>query len=99
MARPNLAELAKAGGGTRTASTVVESHDHEERRIAAKPSSRQSTVPITVQQPGSVRTQLKMLALEQSDTLENKVAEAFNDLFAKYAKPEIAVVKLRKGRG
>lgn len=95
----NLAELAKAGGGVRRKSEVpVMETASEELRPATKQKSRDATVPITVQQPATVRTQLKMLALEQGDTLENKVAEAFNDLFSKYSKPEIAVIKKRKGR-
>lgn len=103
--RPDLAELVEASGGTRRrpeAGPPPAAHPtRTEEPIAelpAKPKSREFTVPITVQQPETVRTQLKMLALEKGDTLENKVAEAFNDLFAKYGKPEIAVIKKRKSR-
>jgi len=48
-------------------------------------------------QTEAVRTQLRMIALEQGDTAENKFAEAMNDFFAKYGKPEIAIIK-RKNR-
>jgi hypothetical protein len=37
-----------------------------------------------------VRDQLKILAVQKNKTLHSLVAEAFNDLFAKYGKPEIA---------
>ena len=37
-----------------------------------------------------VRDQLKILAVQNNTTLHSLVAEAFNDLFAKYGKPEIA---------
>jgi hypothetical protein len=37
-----------------------------------------------------VRDQLKILAIEQKQTLHGLMAEAYNDLFAKYGKPEIA---------
>lgn len=48
------------------------------------------TRPITVHFPEEVRDQLKLLALQQKKTLQNLLAEGFNDLFAKYGKPEIA---------
>jgi len=38
---------------------------------------------------------LKILAIEQNKTLQDLIAESFNDLFAKYGKPEIAP----KGKG
>jgi hypothetical protein len=97
----NLAELAQAGGGTRrrdVSQTTAAAQPEELAQHHIKQKSRENTVPITVQQPEDVRLQLKMLALEQRDTLENKVAESLNDLFAKYGKPEIAVIKKRKGR-
>lgn len=94
--RPDLSELVEAGGGTRR---------HVEQEAPATPpffikqqKSREGTVPITVMQHEEVRTQLKMLALEQRETIENLVAQALNSLFAKYGKPEIAVIKRRKGR-
>jgi hypothetical protein len=93
MAQVNLSELSKAAGGTR-----VKSEPEPESREAGKQKSRRAAVPITVFQPEQVRTQLKMLVVEHSDTIENKVAEALNDLFAKYGKPEIAVVKPRRTR-
>jgi hypothetical protein len=46
--------------------------------------------PITLHFPKQVRKQLKILAVEHETTLHNLAAEALNDLFAKYGKPEIA---------
>jgi hypothetical protein len=90
MANFNLDELADTAGGRRRKPEVA--------RIAQQ-KSREATVPITFNnQTDAVRTQMRMMALEQGDTAENKFAEALNDLFAKYGKPEIAVVKPRKGR-
>jgi hypothetical protein len=40
--------------------------------------------------PKAVRDQIKILAVEQSMKEHELLAEAFNDLFAKYGKPEIA---------
>ena len=49
-----------------------------------------ATSPITVHFPKQVRDQLKILAVNNDTTLHNLVAEALNDLFAKFGKPEIA---------
>ena len=49
-----------------------------------------ATSPITVHFPKQVRDQLKILAVQNNNTLHGLVAEAFNDVFAKYGKPEIA---------
>lgn len=49
-------------------------------------------VPITFHMPEEVREQLKHLAIERKKTVHNLGAEAFNDLFAKYGKPEIAPI-------
>jgi hypothetical protein len=47
--------------------------------------------------PEAVRNQLKILAIElgKRRTVQDLLAEAINDLFAKYGKPEIAP---RKGQ-
>jgi hypothetical protein len=84
---PNLAGLlAKSGGSTRKR-LVATPAVHEERR-AGQP-SREGTAPITGHFPEEVRAQFKILAVEQRRTMHSLMAEAFNDLFAKYGKPEI----------
>ena len=40
--------------------------------------------------PAHVQKQLKLLMVENDTTVQNLLAEALNDLFAKYGKPEIA---------
>ena len=40
----------------------------------------------------AVQKQLKGIAVEQDTTVQNLLAEALNDLYAKYGKPEIAPV-------
>ena len=40
--------------------------------------------------PIPVQKQLKLLMVEHDTTVQNLLAEALNDLFAKYGKPEIA---------
>jgi len=54
---------------------------------------------ITMHQPEDVHRQLKMLAAEQGRKLEDLQAEAFNLLFAKYRKPEIAISSQARSAG
>lgn len=60
------------------------------------PPSRQNTRPITGHFPKEVRDQLKILAVERDTTMHHLMAEALNDLFAKYGKPEVAPTKTGK---
>ena len=98
---PKKADLAaivrNAGGGTRHREKVESlpiRTEHDGPKIYQQP-GRHSTKPITTHFPREVRDQLKILAIEQNKTLQDLIAEGFNDLFAKYGKPEIAP----KGRG
>ena len=85
--KPDLASaLADAGGNTRRKAPPPES---PEPKTSSQP-NRHGTRPITVHFPKNVRDQLKILAIQQDTTLHNLIAEAFNDLFAKYGRPEIA---------
>jgi hypothetical protein len=45
--------------------------------------------------PEEAKHQFDMLAAEQKKTKENLHAEAINDLFAKYGKPELCPIKER----
>lgn len=102
--KPDLAAaLADVTGGTRSRNTPLrvskpvavrdkgtqaKTGEGRESAPASQP-SRQGTAPITGHFPKQVRDQLKILAVEQSTTLSNLMAEAYNDLFAKYGKPEM----------
>ena len=92
--KPNLEQLlAETGGSARARKPVIQQPvPANERPITAAPASkgRAGTAPITVHFPKQVRDQLKILAVQQGKTLHALVAEAYNDLFAKYGKPEIA---------
>lgn len=99
--KPDLAAaLADVSGSSRrrpaplrTAQPAVstESKNGEGKEPASyRPPSRAGTAPITGHFPRQVRDQLKILAIERSCTLHDLMAEAYNDLFAKYGKPEIA---------
>jgi antitoxin-like ribbon-helix-helix protein len=57
---------------------------------STSPNGRTNTKPITFHFPKQVRDQLKILAVEQGKTMHQLGAEAMNDLFAKFGKPEIA---------
>jgi hypothetical protein len=88
--------LRSAGGGTRRKEAPQLEQVRPEYPLpegSARPyrqPSRESTKPITVHFPKYVRDQLKILGIEQDKTMQNLIAEAFNDLFAKYGKAEIA---------
>src|SRR3954453_5442854 len=93
---PNLAAaLADAGGSTRRRPAppqpvAVPAVEASHSAAPYHQPSRAGTKPIPVHFPEAVRSQLKLIALEERKTLHNLLAEAFNDLFAKYGKPEIA---------
>ena len=57
--------------------------------------SREGKATVSGYYPREVRKQLRSMAAEQETTIEDLLAEALNDLFAKYKKPELAP---RKGR-
>jgi hypothetical protein len=95
--RPDLANvLADAGGSRRKpAAPKLVIEQPVERQAYTQP-SRAGTKPITGHFPKQVRDELKKLAIERDTTLQGLMAESFNDLFAKYGKPEIAPTE--KGR-
>ena len=89
MPKPNLATAIRtAGGGTRhPAPATIETP--LSTTGGYKQPSRQGTKPVTAHYPKEVSDRLKILAVEQNTTLQDLIAEALNDLFAKYGKPEI----------
>jgi len=89
--RPPAAPLRTSSPATprKSEDAAPRNSEDEAKEIYQQP-SRMDTAPITAHFPRQVRDQLKILAIEQGSTLHNLVAEAYNDLFAKYGKPEIA---------
>src|SRR5438552_3331897 len=81
--------LAETSGSARHRKPAAERPAARKTKAAAE-KGRGGTSPITVHFPKEVRDQLKILAVQSDTTLHNLVAEAFNDLFAKHGKPEIA---------
>lgn len=100
--KPHLADaLADASHSTRyrqASGTNEESNEQTSRNSSPVPPSRQNTRPITGHFPKEVRDQLKILAVERDTTMHNLMAEALNDLFAKYGKPEVASNHVRSDR-
>jgi hypothetical protein len=92
MSKADLSTLlAETSGSARHRKPAVErpAPDASKTKATAQ-KGRGGTSPITVHFPKQVRDQLKILAVQSDTTLHNLVAEAFNDLFAKHGKPEIA---------
>lgn len=58
-------------------------------RAASRP-GREGKTNITGYFPPAVKKQLRLLAAERETTIQNLLAEALNDFFAKHGKPEIA---------
>ena len=65
----------------------------------AVPPSRVGTVSLTVHVPAIVREELKRLALDRGTTLHAICGEAFNLLFAREGKPEIAPSSPKRRNG
>jgi Antitoxin-like ribbon-helix-helix len=81
--------LAETSGSARHKKTAPD-HSEKPKHKSLPQKGRGDTSPITVHFPKQVRDQLKILAVQNNNTLHGLVAEAFNDVFAKYGKPEIA---------
>jgi hypothetical protein len=92
--KANLTELlAETGGSARHKREVIRQPATPANTTTPAQKGRDGTAPITVHFPKQVRDQLKILAVQNDTTLHSLVAEAFNDLFAKHGKPEIAPVE------
>jgi hypothetical protein len=89
--KANLTDLLdETGGSARHRKDVIRQPATPANTTAPAQQGRAATSPITVHFPKQVRDQLKILAVQKNKTLHSLVAEGFNDLFAKYGKPEIA---------
>lgn len=86
--QPNLAALLANTAGSTRRKPEPEQREQDSTQQAKLP--RRGAKPITVHFPQQVRDQLRLIAAEQSRPMQSVIAEAYNDLFAKYGKPEIA---------
>jgi hypothetical protein len=93
--RPNLAAVAAAAGSIRRSEgasfPTAESAPDVSGRAPAK--TRMGTKQIAAHFPEDVAWQLRGLAVERKTTVQNLMAEALNDLFAKHGKPEVAPIE------
>lgn len=98
--KANLTELlVESGGSARHRKPVIAQPSAAPSTTApVEKGGREGTSPITVHFPKQVRDQLKILAVENNTTLHRLVAEAFNDMFAKYGKLEIAPANGKDGQ-
>ena len=94
--KPNLAEIASAGGSTRRQALVprlapVEQPDPNPPALItrSRAPSRSGTKQVAAHFPEEVAWQLRELAVEQRGTVQDLLGEALNDLFQKYGKPEL----------
>ena len=81
-ARPAAAVRSAVGGDP-----PVESQRHYSRP------GRKGKSNVTGYFAPEVKKQLRLLAAEQDTTIQNLLAEALNDLFAKNGKPEIVLLE------
>ena len=99
MKKPGaLASALRSSGATVAASSLPEAEEtaHPALVQSDRQPSRIGTKPITVHFPEAVRRQLKAMAGEQGRDVADMAAEAFNLLFVKYRKPELAPRKVYK---
>jgi hypothetical protein len=93
MKRPNLADLAAVAGSTRRQSplprpTEVSAPERGRQQVRTRVGTKQ----VAAHFPTEVAWQLRALAVERRTTVQDLMAEALNDLFAKYGKPELAPI-------
>jgi hypothetical protein len=86
--QPNLAALLADSAGSTRRKPAPEPQEQISTQQAKLP--HKGAKPITVHFPQPVRDQLRLIAAEQGRPMQSVIAEAYNDLFAKYGKPEIA---------
>ena len=97
--RPNLAAIAAAAGSTRRtldATLIPPAPLNGEAVSRVTSRTRVGTKQIAAHFPEDVAWQLRGLAVDRKTTVQNLMAEALNDLFAKYGKPEVAPMERRR---
>ncbi len=94
------AALMRESGSTRRfASEPQEPQAPQESEAPRNPHyrpGRATKTNVTGFFPPEVKRQLRLIAAEHDETIQNLLAEALNDLFAKYGKAEIAPVEKRR---
>jgi len=90
--KPDLRQaISRVNPSTRHPEPVevpVQAKTRTENNIHFRP-SRVGKGNVTGYYPPAVKKQLRFMAAERDTNIQDLVAEALNDLFAKYGKPEI----------
>ena len=95
--RPDLRQALKP----RAEAHVPQPAPHQDNTSAPTPTpksqhfrpSREGKSNVTGYFPPAVKKQLRILAADRDTTIQDLLAEALNDLFAKHGRPEIAPVE------
>ena len=93
---PDLSKSLRNAAGSRPGPVAVPANAGG-RASSSEPASRVGTVSLTLHVPPIVRDELKRLALDRGTTLHAICGEAFNMLFAREGKPEIAPTGPKRG--
>ena len=97
--KPDLRQAISSASTARQRRSANAAADEGERGIFDYPRpSRVGKANVTGYFPAPVKKQLRMIAAERETTIEDCLAEAINDFFAKNNKPELAPRKAN-GRG
>lgn len=89
MARPSL-QAAMRKGARGEPDAIVQVAQDEPRRPSDQQSSRVGKTNVTGYFPPEVKTSLRLVQARRPGTLQDILAEALNDLFAKYNVPQTA---------
>jgi len=91
-AKPDLRQaISRINAGIRHTEPIQDapaSESTRQKNINFRP-SREGKGNVTGYYPPAVKKQLRFMAAERDTNIQDLVAEALNDLFAKYGKPEI----------
>jgi Antitoxin-like ribbon-helix-helix len=93
MAKGNLADLQKAldrGGKQPAPAPKDEGTETTARAGSYKAPSRENKTPITAYLSPDYKTSLRLIQARGNHTIQALIAEALNDLFAKYKVPTVS---------
>lgn len=99
--KPDLRQIANSFDNRRSTSSAAVAEPPREAAAVSRTEnphyrpSREGKATVSGYYPREVRKQLRTMAAEGDTSIEDLLAEALNDLFAKYQKPEIAPRKDR----
>jgi len=92
MAKAAAAALQKAleGKGNPPSPAIPEAREPAERASSYKAPSREGKIPITAYLSPNFKSSLRLIQAKQGGSVQELIAEALNDLFAKYNVPTVS---------